>query len=79
MMSEFDICVFLNRGRAGFIDHGFASSVVDINVSVFPEIAGHVSDRLHDHMSCNGSTTLGSAFMTTGYFAYTSFCRPVLC
>ena len=42
VMSEFDIFVFLNRWRRGLSDHGFASSVVDINVSFLPEMAGHV-------------------------------------
>ena len=43
-------------------------------MSVLPGIAGHVyQDRLHDHRSCIGSNTLGRAFMTTGYFAYTPF------
>ena len=42
VMSEFDIFVFLNRWRRGLGDHGFASSVVDINMSFLPEMAGHV-------------------------------------
>ena len=40
MMSEFDIFVFLNRGKDGFIDHGFAASVSSRAES---EVTGHTS------------------------------------